>query len=57
MSTSSQPGGHGGYRDKWRDTGHQIHEDSAVRMAVIWGIIIAAILLMVLIWRLALLQT
>lgn len=56
MSTSSQPG-HGGYRDKWRGTCHRVHGDSAIRMAIIWGIIIGAILLMVLIWRLALLQT
>lgn len=56
MSTPSQ-GDHGPYRDKWSGTGHQVHGDSAKRMAVIWGILIAAILLMVLIWRLALLQT
>lgn len=54
--TTSHPG-HGGYRDKERDPGHRVHEDSAIRMAVIWGIIILAILLMLLVWQLALTTT
>lgn len=57
MSTSWQHGRPPGYRDKAQPAEHRVREDSAKRIVVIFGIIIGAIVLMIIIWRLALLQT
>lgn len=48
---------HEEYRDARGAVGHQPHQDSARRIVVIFGIIILAIGLMLVVWRLALLQT
>jgi hypothetical protein len=56
MSTPAQ-GDHHDYRDARGAVGHEPRQDSARRIVVIFGVIILAIGLMLLIWRLALLQT
>lgn len=55
--SSPAPPDHHEYRDVRGTVGHRPRQDSARRIVVIFGVIILAIGLMLVIWRLALLQT